>query len=125
MAITAKEAIAATKDSKGFVTTIAKRLGCTRANVYALMKKYPTVKEAVDDEREMLKDFAEGKLFKQIDAENMTAIIFYLKTQAKDRGYVERTEVRNINLDVTELTDDELERIANGEDPIAVVGAKG
>jgi hypothetical protein len=28
-----------------------------------------------------------------IDAENVAAIIFYLKTQCKDRGYVERQEI--------------------------------
>lgn len=93
MAITAKEAIEAVQGSRGFITTVAKKLGCTRGNIYALMKKYPTVKQAIDDERETLKDFAEGKLFQQIDEGNTTAIIFYLKTQAKDRGYVERQEV--------------------------------
>ena len=44
------------------------------------------------DEREGLKDFAEGKLMQQIDGGNITAIIFYLKTQAKDRGYIEKVE---------------------------------
>jgi len=92
MAITAKQAIEAIKDSKGFVVTIAKRLGCSRSNVYALMKKYESVNQAIIDEREKLKDFAESKLFKHIDNDNITALIFYLKTQAKDRGYIERSE---------------------------------
>jgi hypothetical protein len=83
MAITATQAIEAVEGSRGFITTVARKLGCTRGNVYALMKKYPTVKQAIDDERESLKDFAEGKLFQQIDDGNTTAIIFYLKTQAK------------------------------------------
>ena len=93
MAITARQAIEAVKDSRGFVTTVAKRLGCSRRYVYALMDKYPTVKQAILDERESLKDFAEGKLLEQINEGNMTGIIFYLKTQAKDRGYIERHEV--------------------------------
>ena len=93
MAITAQQAINAIKDSRGFVTTIAKRLGCTRGNVYALMHKYPTIKAAIEEEREGLKDFVEGKLFEQINEGNMTGIIFFLKTQAKDRGYVERQEI--------------------------------
>ena len=90
---TAEQCIEAARGSRGFITTIAKRLGCDRTYVYRLRDKYSTFAQAIIDERESLKDFAEGKLFKQIDDENITAIIFYLKTQAKDRGYVERQEL--------------------------------
>lgn len=90
---TAKQCIEAAQGSRGFVTTIAKRLGCDRTHIYRLQKKYPTFAQAIIDERESLKDFAEGKLFTQIDEGNTTAIIFYLKTQVKDRGYVERQEM--------------------------------
>lgn len=90
---TAVEIIEAVKGSKGFVTTIAKRLGCERSYVYKLAKKFPTVQEALDNEREGNKDFVEGKLMEQINAGNITGIIFYLKTQAKDRGYIERQEI--------------------------------
>jgi hypothetical protein len=93
MAITAKQAIEAARGSRGFVTTIARQLACDRTHVYRLMDKFPTFKQAVADERESLKDFAEGKLFQQIDDGNTTAIIFYLKCQAKERGYVERQEI--------------------------------
>lgn len=89
----AAEVIEAVKGSKGFVTTIAKALGCSRMHVYRLIEKYPTAKEALENEREGNKDFVEGKLMQQIDAGNITAIIFYLKTQGKDRGYIERTEI--------------------------------
>lgn len=92
MAITASEAVNAVQGSKGIIKVVANRLGCSRQHVYNLMDKFVTVKEAVEEEREGMKDFTEGKLFQQIDAGNMTAIIFYLKTQAKDRGYVERQE---------------------------------
>ena len=90
---TAAQVIEAIKESRGFVTTISKRLGCDRTYVYRLIEKFPTAKEALENEREGNKDFAEGKLIQQIDAGNITAIIFYLKTQAKDRGYIERQEL--------------------------------
>ena len=91
--ITAEQAIKAAESSKGFVTVIADRLGVTPSYVYQLQKKFPTFRQAILDQREMMKDNAEGKLQSLINQENPTAIIFYLKTQAKDRGYVERQEV--------------------------------
>ena len=90
--ITAEQAIEATRDSKGLVTYIAKKLGCTRQHVYNLAKKYATVQAAIDEEREGLKDRVESKLIEQIDEGNITAIIFYLKTQGRDRGYSEHVE---------------------------------
>lgn len=117
---TAEQCIEAARDSRGFVTTIAKRLGCTRGYVYQLAKKFKTFQDAIDEEREGLKDFAEGKLLQQIDEGNTTAIIFYLKTQAKGRGYVERQQVESIVQDElnavldklqSKLTDDEYQHI--------------
>ena len=93
MAITAEQAIEAIQESGGFVTEVARRLGITRRHVYNLRDKYVTVAEALVDERERQLDHAELQLHKQIKAGNMTAIIFYLKTQGKQRGYVERQEV--------------------------------
>ncbi len=119
--ITAEQAIEAVRETKGFVTTIAKRLGITRQYVYKLADKFPTVKAAIEEEREGVKDFAEGKLLEQINAGNVTAIIFYLKTQAKSRGYIERMETTNLNIDVTLLTNEQLQRIAAGDDPTIVI----
>jgi len=93
--ITAAQAIEAAKNSKGFVTVIAKTLGVSASYVYRLQDKYPTFKQAILEERENNKDIAETKLFDLINEKNPTAIIFYLKTQGKDRGYVERQEVKH------------------------------
>ena len=123
MAITAKQAIDAVKGSGGYISVIAGRLGCSRSHVYNLRDKFATFAEALEDERERQKDFAEGKLQEQIKDGNMTAIIFYLKTQAKERGYVERQQVQQLNIDVTLLTDEQLIRIAAGEDVTAVLAS--
>lgn len=89
---TAEEVVAAIEGSKGFVTIIGKRLGCSARHVYNLLDKYATARDALANEREGMRDFAEGMLYKRIEGGDTTAIIFYLKTQAKDRGYVERTQ---------------------------------
>lgn len=48
--------------------------------------------QAVLDAREDALDYVESKLFKNIKKGEKTSIIFYLKTQGKERGYVERQE---------------------------------
>lgn len=93
MATSAKKAIVAIKQSQGFVTTAAKKLGISRTQLYNIINKHSTVKEALIDAREEMKDFAEAQLFKNIRDGKETSLIFYLKTQAKERGYVERQEI--------------------------------
>ena len=76
--------------SGGFVTEIARRLGCNRSTVYAYKKRFPAVAKAIDDEKEMILDTAESALLTQIGKGNIAAIIFFLKTQGRSRGYNER-----------------------------------
>jgi hypothetical protein len=90
---TAEKVVEAIKGSKGFKTVIAKRLGCSYRHAFRLIEKYDSAQEALENEKEGMKDFTEGKLYQKIEAGDTTAIIFYAKTQMKDRGYVERKEV--------------------------------
>lgn len=90
--ISAEQVVEAIKDSKGLISVIAGRLGVTERHVYNLLDKYATAKEARDNEREKLKDFVESRMLKKIEAGDTAMIIFYAKTQMKDRGYVERVE---------------------------------
>ncbi len=89
---TAQEMIDAIHEARGFLTVAADKLGCSRRTVYRYMRDYPTVQEALDDTREKRHDFVEGKLMAAINNDNIAAIIFYLKTQCKQRGYIERHE---------------------------------
>ena len=41
---------------------------------------------------ESMLDFAESKLIEHINNNDITSLIFFLKTKGKKRGYVERTE---------------------------------
>lgn len=90
---TAQEVAAALLDARGLCTVAAKRLGCDQRTISNYVRRYASVREARDDAREARKDFAENQLDKLMKDENVAAIIFFLKTQAKDRGYVERNEV--------------------------------
>lgn len=97
MAITAKQAVEAAYRARGFISQAADLIGCTRQHFYRLMDKYSTVAEAVEEAREKRHDYVETQLMKLIDDGNVTAIIFYAKTQLKKRGYVERQEVTGVD----------------------------
>lgn len=76
----------------GIRNAIAQKMGCSRTTVWEILKDNPELMDAVYHEEQTIADLAENKLFSEINAGNMTAIIFFLKTKAKDRGYVERFE---------------------------------
>lgn len=76
----------------GNLSTAAKSLQVERATLYRWIEQ-EGLEEAVQEGRNRRLDFAESMLDKGMQDGNMTAIIFYLKTQGKSRGYIERQEV--------------------------------
>jgi len=90
---TLDQMVTATKGSGGFVTEIARRLGCSRSTIYRYKANYTEVAEAIFEEKEHLLDTAESALLKQIGTGNITAIIFYLKTQGYGRAYGDRSKL--------------------------------
>ena len=84
--------IAALKRAKGMVTVAASLLGCDRQAIYNAMAKYPEIEAARFAERDGLLDVAELKLAEAVQRGNLPAILFYLRTQGKSRGYWEKQE---------------------------------
>ena len=87
-----KQLIEALTKSLGIVTTACKSVGISRTTFYEYYKD-DEFKNKVDSIDGIALDFAESQLHKQIQEGNTTAIIFYLKTKGKKRGYVERQEI--------------------------------
>jgi len=118
--VTAAEAAQALRDKKGFITQAAKQLGISRRHLHRLIEAHPTIKEALEDAKAEMKDFTESKIYKGINRGNTALIIFYAKTQMKDRGYTEKQEIdqrtTHIEVDLSSLTEDQLKRLAAGED---------
>jgi hypothetical protein len=100
----------------GIVSIACKSIGLARSTFYNWMQNDPKFKEDVDELQEVALDFVESKLMEKIngvavkkgeddDGEAVvydlppsdTAIIFYLKTRGKKRGYIEKSE-HDLNL---------------------------
>jgi len=88
-----KKLLEALEKSKGIITDACKRAKVPRRTYYNWLNDDDDFKKEVEDIQNQALDFVEGKLFSLIDQENPTAIIFYLKTKGKKRGYVERQEI--------------------------------
>ena len=82
--------------SLGVLKTACEATGMCRKTIWEWRKKYPEFDDACHECEETAIDFVESRMFKKIDTGGKgseSLIIFYLKTKAKHRGYIERQEV--------------------------------
>lgn len=70
-------------------------LGCTRRQVYLKVHNNPYLEQICQDIKEEKKDLLEYKLLEQAEGGYFPAISLYLKTQAKERGYTERSTMEH------------------------------
>jgi hypothetical protein len=106
-----KAVIEALEKCNGIVSAACRSVDMARSTFYQWLIDDPEFKKAVDEIQEVAIDYVESKLFEKIKGVQVsrredeegepivyeippsdTAIIFYLKTKAKKRGYVERQE---------------------------------
>jgi hypothetical protein len=111
--------------TRGVVSTACESANIARSTFYDWCNNDPEFKQAVDDINEAAIDFVESKLIEKIDGITVqtyntkgepviyeqppsdTAIIFFLKTRGKKRGYIERSEVDNMGTIAINITPDE------------------
>jgi hypothetical protein len=106
---------------KGNIAAIARKLGVSRSTVWARCNESKTLMQALEDARESMIDNAESKLYSKILDGDMTAIIFFLKTQGARRGYSEKVDNHNLNVDLGKLSDEQLTRLERGESVVSVL----
>ncbi len=82
-------------EKNGNIAAIARALRVDRHTIDRRMNESPMLKQAIEDAREGMLDNAESVLYREILNGNMTAVIFFLKTQGRKRGYVERQEFQH------------------------------
>lgn len=92
--LTAESVTEQIREHKGNVAAVARSFDVTRQAVLSFLKTRPTLQDALKEARETMKDDAESSLYRAVLAGEGWAVCFYLKTQAKDRGYIERTETQ-------------------------------
>jgi len=98
---TAQEMIDALTATRGMITLAAQKLDCAPNTVRRYIREYKSVAEAQRTNRDKMTDAVELKLYDKMMSGDTTAIIFYLKTQARDRGYVEKLLIEgNIQLEL-------------------------
>ena len=106
-----KKVLEELEKQKGIVSTACNNTGTPRSTFYKWVKDDSEFKEAVGEIQEVAIDYVESKLFEKIDGvyegkntadgelivyktpPSDTAIIFYLKTKAKKRGYIEKSQM--------------------------------
>lgn len=79
--------IEALRASGGVVTVAAQLLGCAPNTIRRQIKQNPTMAAAWQEVRDETLDLAESQLLRAIRAGDMRAIMFFLKTQGRGRGY--------------------------------------
>ena len=125
MSFNMNQAIELLKKNAGNVSATCKAMNINRDTFYTYKKKHPKFADAIEEAQESLKDFAESQLFTLIHGgktvyeeskdvilpngtvttlrhtkttkrpPDTTAIIFFLKTRCKERGYVENAQNSN------------------------------
>lgn len=91
-----KAILSALEESCGIISTACKSIDMPRSTFYNWMNADPEFKAAVEELQEYTLDVVESELHKQIKKGDTTAIIFYLKTKGKKRGYIERQEIDHL-----------------------------
>ncbi len=78
---------------KGNIAATARKFGVMRSTVYARISDSPVLQKVLTDARESMLDNAESVLYKKVLEGSTPELIFFLKTQGRNRGYVERQEL--------------------------------
>lgn len=85
-----KEAIIdALRKNMGIVSAACKKANISRETHYRWIREDVKYREAVEAIQEEVLDMAESQLYKEIKNGNTAALIFFLKTKGKKRGYTE------------------------------------
>ncbi len=87
------ELAAALEQHAGNVSAVANMFGCPRTTISSRINRTESLKQIASDFREEAIDGAVTALNKAAKGGQPWAVCFLLKTQGKDRGYIEKADV--------------------------------
>jgi len=87
--------LSALAESLGNVSTACKSAGISRQSHYRWLKDDTDYTEAVLEQSDVALDIAEQRLMELIEEGSMRAIIFFLETKGKHRGYSKKIEYQD------------------------------
>lgn len=90
---TPRHMVQALRMAHGCVHAAARSLQCSPRTVWRYIKKYPAVRRARDEARNLRVDLAELRLDEAVQKGEAWAVCFLLKTLGKRRGYIEHRRV--------------------------------
>lgn len=94
--IPADELKVALGEARGNVAQVARAFGVSRGTILNRINESPALQQTLADARESMLDNAESVLYKKVLEGSTAELIFFLKTQGRSRGYVERGELEHI-----------------------------
>lgn len=95
--------IDALMNSAGNISHACKKIGISRNTYYEWRKDDREFDSSCEEQQEAIIDMVETKLMSNIQEGKTAEIIFFLKTKAKHRGYVEKQEL-DIKKDTHDLS---------------------
>jgi hypothetical protein len=106
----------------GTGTLAAKAAGVSRKSAYEHYRTQPEFAAEWEDSLNAAIEMLEAEVWQRAKKRSDLLAIFLLKAHKPER-YQERYQQANLNLNLNELTDDQLERIAAGEHPASVLAS--
>lgn len=97
-----KKIIEALDANFSILVNTAQYLGCSRSQLRIWLDNDPELLEGWKQGKEKLKDMVEFQLLKNIKDGKEASLIWYAKTQMKDRGYIEKTDM-NLTIDAIKI----------------------
>lgn len=105
--------IQALEDNLGFVRISAKKAGIHHATHYEWIKKDEWYRNQIENlelnKKKMRQEFIESKFYENINKGKETSILFALKTQCSELGYIEKpnnavqVNIQNNTIDLNEI----------------------
>ncbi len=91
--LTIEEITPQLEKDKGNIAATARKFGVSRGTIHNRISESPVLQKVLTDARESMLDNAESVLYKKVLEGSTPELIFFLKTQGRNRGYVERSEI--------------------------------